>query len=41
METDVMGDQLKSLFDAIDSLGSRKKKHDQEDFEIEVINRNL
>ena len=28
METDIMGDQLKSLFDAIDSLGHSKKQND-------------
>ena len=32
METDIMGDQLKSLFDAIDSLGHTKKQNDQDEF---------
>ncbi len=32
METDIMGDQLKSLFDAIDSLGHSKKQNDKDEF---------
>lgn len=41
METDIMGDQLKSLFDAIESLSDKKKMNDQEDFEAEVLTRKI
>lgn len=36
-----MGDQLKSLFDAIDSLGHKKKENDKGEFEAEVLKRKL
>ncbi len=36
-----MGDQLKSLFDAIESLSDKKKMNDQEDFEAEVLSRKV
>lgn len=36
-----MGDQLKSLFDAIESLSENKKQNDKEEFEAEVLKRKL
>lgn len=36
-----MGDQLKSLFDAIDSLGHSKKQNDKDEFQAEVLKRKL
>lgn len=37
MESDIMGDQLKSLFDAINNLGDGKKQADKKQFELDEL----
>ena len=41
MENDIMGDQLKNLFNAIESLGSSKKNNDTIKFEMESVHKRI
>ena len=41
MENDIMGDQLKSLFIAINSLGEGKKQADKKQFELDDVLRRV
>ena len=41
MEADIMGDQLKSLYVAINNLGEGKKQADKKQFELDQVFKNF
>ena len=41
MEADIMGDQLKSLYVAINNLGEGKKQADKKQFELDSVMKNF